>query len=106
MNVVYDVAERSGLFAEGDIKVRLRSYHHYKLGKGKSDFIHVFGYIMEGRSVAQKAALSRSIIETINALFPAVPIVSMNISEFEATTYSNKSLIHSDNHQRDRHFLH
>ncbi len=49
MQAVYDAAEATGLFAVNDIKVRLRPYQYFKLGKGKRDFIHIFGYIMEGR---------------------------------------------------------
>jgi hypothetical protein len=35
MQAVYDVAEATGLFAVGDIKVRLCPYKHFKLGPGK-----------------------------------------------------------------------
>ena len=94
MQAVYDIAERTGLFAENDIKVRLRPYQYFKLGKDKKDFIHVFGYIMEGRSTEQKANLSRKIIERLNEMFPDLSILSINIREFEKATYSNKALIH------------
>lgn len=104
MQAVYDVAEASGLFAENDIKVRLRPYQYFKLGNGKIDFIHIFGNIMEGRSTEQKAELSQKIIERLNEMFPDVSILSMNISEFERATYSNKALIHPLNTGQDRHF--
>jgi 5-carboxymethyl-2-hydroxymuconate isomerase len=58
MQAVYDAAEATGLFAVGDIKVRLHPYHYFKLGPGKNDFMHIFGYIMEGRSTEQKANLA------------------------------------------------
>ena len=93
MRAVYDVAEATGLFAEGDIKVRLRPYRHFKLGEGKEEFIHVFGHIMEGRSTEQKADLSRRVIERLNEMFPDTAILSINISEFEKATYSNKGLV-------------
>jgi 5-carboxymethyl-2-hydroxymuconate isomerase len=35
MQAVYDVAEASGLFTANDIKVRLRPYQYFKLGKTK-----------------------------------------------------------------------
>jgi 5-carboxymethyl-2-hydroxymuconate isomerase len=93
MQAVYDVAEGSGLFAENDIKVRLRPYQYFKLGKNKKDFIHIFGNIMEGRSAEQKANLSKKIIERLNEMFPDISILSINIREFEKATYSNKALI-------------
>ena len=104
MQAVYDVAEATGLFAENDIKVRLRPYQYFKLGKDKKDFIHIFGNIMEGRSTEQKANLSQKIIERLNEMFPGISILSINIREFERATYSNKALIHPLNATHDRHF--
>jgi 5-carboxymethyl-2-hydroxymuconate isomerase len=104
MQAVHDVANATGLFAVNDIKVRLRPYQHFKLGKGKRDFIHIFGFIMEGRTTEQKENLSRRIIERLNEMFPAIAILSINIGEFEKATYSNKELIHPINTTSDRHF--
>lgn len=104
MQAVYDAAEATGLFAENDIKVRLRPFRYFKLGEGKTDFIHIFGNIIEGRSVEQKENLSRKIIERLNETFPDVSILSINISEFEKATYCNKALIHPLNTAGDRHF--
>jgi len=104
MQAVYDTAQASGLFAENDIKVRINPYEYYRLGETKKDFIHIFGNIMEGRSVGQKADLSRKIVEKLNEMFPEVSIISMNIREFEKATYSNKSLINPLNVNKDRHF--
>lgn len=104
LQAVHDVAEASGLFAENDIKVRLRPFTYFKLGKDKNDFIHIFGNIMEGRSTEQKANLSKEIIKSLNEMFPEISILSINIREFEKATYSNKALIHPLNKTNDRHF--
>lgn len=104
MQAVYEIAEATGLFAKGDIKVRINPYNYYKLGEGKNDFLHVFGNIMEGRSKEQKANLSTKIIERLNQLLPDLAILSMNVRDFEKDTYSNKSLINPLNTSKDRHF--
>jgi 5-carboxymethyl-2-hydroxymuconate isomerase len=104
MQAVYDVAETTGLFAVNDIKVRLRPFQYFKLGAGKRDFIHIFGHLMEGRSIEQKGDLSRKIIERLNEIFPEVSILSINISEFDKATYRNKALLHPLNATSDRHF--
>lgn len=104
MQAVYDVAESSALFKKNDIKVRIHPFKYYQLGDGKKDFIHVFGNIMEGRTTAQKADLSEKIIKKLNEMFPDISILSMNVSEFELATYSNKSLIDPLNTERDRFF--
>lgn len=104
MDTVYNVAESAGLFAVNDIKVRLQPYEYYQLGKNKHNFLHVFGYIMEGRSTEQKADLSTQISSRLTALLPDLSFLSVNISEFEAATYSNKALINPENTNLDRHF--
>ena len=96
LHTVYECAEASGLFATegvGGIKVRINSYDEFLTVGTRDDFIHVFGNIMEGRTVEQKSSLSKSIVSTLKSMFPDVPIVSMNIREFEKSTYANKSMV-------------
>lgn len=90
MQAVFSAAEESGLFNVNDIKVRMRLYADYITGRGEDDFIHVFGYILEGRTDLQKNALSRAIVGTLKDLLPDVPVVSMNVMEFEKATYNNR----------------
>ncbi|WP_431610665.1 5-carboxymethyl-2-hydroxymuconate Delta-isomerase [Chryseobacterium sp. 'Rf worker isolate 10'] len=104
MEAVYNVANTTGLFAPNDIKVRLQPYQYYRLGTGKKNFLHVFGYIMQGRSTEQKAHLSKQISMRLSELLPDISFLSVNISDFEAATYSNKALINPENTNKDRHF--
>lgn len=90
---VYDTADASNLFAKGDIKVRINPFEYYTVGNTKDDFIHVFANIMEGRTIAQKKELSNSIVSTLKQMFPDVPIISINIRDFERATYCNKSMV-------------
>lgn len=104
MNFVYKTAESTGLFAVNDIKVRLQPYQYYRLGGDKKNFIHIFGYIMEGRTTEQKADLSQKIIASLTKLFPDISFLSISINDFETATYCNKSLINPENHDHNRHF--
>ncbi|MGG7440105.1 5-carboxymethyl-2-hydroxymuconate Delta-isomerase [Chryseobacterium arthrosphaerae] len=104
MDAVYESAESTGLFAVNDIKVRLQPYTYFRLGDQKKNFLHVFGYIMEGRSTEQKSHLSKQICTQLTALLPEASFLSVNISEFEAATYSNKALINPENKDQNRHF--
>jgi 5-carboxymethyl-2-hydroxymuconate isomerase len=90
---IHDTADRTGLFAKGDIKVRIRTFLHYTVGDTKSDFIHVFGNIMEGRTIEQKSGLSKEIIKKLKSMFPDVPVISINIREFEKATYCNRRMV-------------
>ncbi|MFP3597837.1 5-carboxymethyl-2-hydroxymuconate Delta-isomerase [Chryseobacterium sp. SIMBA_029] len=104
MNVVYETADSSGIFALNDIKVRLHPYEYYRLGDQKDSFLHIFGYIMEGRSTEQKAVLSKQICTNVTALFPDISFLAVSIHELEAATYCNKALINPENSGYNRHF--
>ena len=93
MQIVHDTAEASKLFDKGDIKVRLNPFQYYNLGNSKDDFIHIFANMMEGRNTAQKAELSKNMIRSLKSIFPNVPIISINIRDFEKSTYCNKSMV-------------
>lgn len=93
MQEVYNSAESTGLFDEGDIKVRIDPFKYYNTGNSKDDFIHVFANILEGRNASQKANLSREIVKKLKMMFPGVPIISINIRDFEKASYCNKSMV-------------
>ena len=93
LSIVHDTADATGLFDAGNIKVRVRPYEYSTVGNEPGDFLHVFGYIMQGRTVQQRAELSEAIIRELKMLFPEVPIVSMNVMEFEQATYCNRNLV-------------
>ncbi|GAB5526690.1 MAG: 5-carboxymethyl-2-hydroxymuconate Delta-isomerase [Roseivirga sp.] len=86
---IHQVAVASGLFTENDIKVRMRPFETYLVGGKTTDFIHVFGSIMQGRTEAQRAALSKAMVARLKTLFPQVPFIAMNVDEFEKSTYCN-----------------
>ena len=93
IEAVFETAFSTGLFDRDDIKVRLNPYKYSLVQSEEADFIHVFGNIMEGRAADQKAELSYAIVATLTTLFPEVPIISMNIRDFEMASYCNKTMI-------------
>jgi 5-carboxymethyl-2-hydroxymuconate isomerase len=93
IETVFETAFETGLFGRNDIKVRLNPFKYSLAQNGDSDFIHVFGNIMEGRTDEQKANLSKMIVAKLNVLFPEVPIISINIRDFEKASYCNKSML-------------
>lgn len=93
MQEVYNAAEASELFDEGDIKVRINPFQYYNIGNSKADFIHIFGNVMEGRNTTQKSDLSKAIIGKLKIMFPEVPVLSINIRDFEKATYCNKAMV-------------
>ena len=93
LHEVHDTAEATGLFKPGDIKVRVRGFEQFTVSNTGGDFIHVFGNIMEGRTVEQRATLSRKIVSKLVSMFPDVPVISMNVFEFEKATYCNRNIL-------------
>ena len=92
LKAIHEEAMASGLFKENDIKVRLERFHNSMVGgEVNRPFAHVFAYIMQGRSTEQKAALSKSIVTRLNEMLPEVEAIAMNVTDFEAATYFNKS---------------
>ena len=91
---VQNAANNSLLFDEADIKVRLNPFKdNYLVGGKEAPFLHVFANIMQGRTTAQKAALSTSIVTTLKIMFPDLPFIAINIRDFEKATYCNKSMV-------------
>ena len=93
IKLVHDTADSTGLFAPGNIKVRAISFSTYTVGGSDEDFLHIFGHIMSGRTEEQKANLAKKIITVLKPLFPNVPVLSINIDEFDKATYCNKNMV-------------
>ncbi|UNK48691.1 5-carboxymethyl-2-hydroxymuconate Delta-isomerase [Lysobacter sp. S4-A87] len=90
---LHRVASASGLFDESDIKVRMRPFDIYAVGGEREDFIHTFAWIMQGRSIEQRAALSKAIVSELAGMFPLLPRIAVNIAEFEKATYFNRTMM-------------
>ena len=93
MKEVFDAASSTGLFTASEIKVRINPFAFYNNGDTLDDFIHVFGYIMEGRNDDQKGNLSKVIVTKLVSVLPDVPVISINIQDFEKTNYFNKNMV-------------
>lgn len=93
MQEVFDAALSTDLFIASEIKVRINPFSYYNNGNSLDDFIHVFGYIMEGRNTDQKATLSKTIVTKLNKILSEVPVISINIKDFEKASYFNKTML-------------
>ncbi len=93
IDTVHNSADSTGLFAAGNIKARIQSFTEYTVGGTQDDFIHIFGHIMSGRTEAQKANLSEKIITALKPMFPGIKVLSININDFDKTSYCNHNMI-------------
>jgi len=90
---VHISAVSTKLFNKNDVKVRVNFFEKYSTGDKKEDFIHVFANIMQGRSIEQKANLSKTIVKDLTLMFPLVPNIGTNVIEFEMATYFNRNML-------------
>ncbi|MGO4260664.1 5-carboxymethyl-2-hydroxymuconate Delta-isomerase [Lysobacter sp. TAB13] len=90
---LHRVVSSTGLFEESDIKVRIHPFGTYAVGGGREDFIHTFAWIMQGRSVEQRAVLAKAIVSELTGMFPLLPRIAVNIDEFERATYFNRTML-------------
>ncbi|WP_457329584.1 5-carboxymethyl-2-hydroxymuconate Delta-isomerase [Rhizobacter sp. P5_C2] len=90
MRAVHDAALASELFTVGDVKIRVLVHEHSLVGGINADFVHVFAYVLTGRSEADRKKLSAAIVRGLAALLPAVQAVSCDVREMERATFSNR----------------
>ena len=90
---VHLIAHSTQLFNEDDIKVRVHPFKTYSVGNKKEDFIHVFAYVLEGRSTEQKADLSKRVVQKLASMFPNIRKIAMNVYDFEKATYWNRDML-------------
>jgi 5-carboxymethyl-2-hydroxymuconate isomerase len=92
---ISDSARETGLFNPKDVKARILPFkkEYYQVAGTKSDFVHVFAYLMQGRNTDQKQQLSELVVGNLKTLLPKIPLVSINIMDFEKATYCNNSMI-------------
>lgn len=90
---LHRVVNSTGLFEESDIKIRIQPFQTYAVGGGREDFIHTFAWIMQGRTIEQRAALSKAIVGELAEMFPRLLRIAVNIDEFERATYFNRTML-------------
>ena len=90
MRAVHDAALASELFTVGDVKIRVLVHEHSLVGGLDADFVHVFAYVLTGRSEADRKKLSAAMVRGLAALLPQVQAVSCDVREMDRATFSNR----------------
>jgi len=90
---VYEQALASTLFSKSIIKVRVLPFEHSYVQGNDQDLVHIVAWIMGGRTEEQKAALAKSIVKALKAIFPKLPTLSVDIRDINPATYSNRDMV-------------
>ena len=89
---VHAGAFASALFPEYDIKTRAIGYRHHQTGQTRDSFVHVAVHLLDGRSDAQKAMLSETVLARIEPMLPHVASVGVEIVDMHRASYRKRVL--------------
>ncbi len=92
MAAVHQGAMDSGLFPEYDIKTRAVEFAQHRTGQTRDSFVHVAVHLLDGRSDAQKTALSEAVLARIEPLLPGVISVGVEICDIHRASYRKRVL--------------
>ena len=91
LQTAHQVMIDSGLFGVADIKTRAFVVNDYVLGAssvGEGNFIHIIIRLLDGRTIAQKQALTSNMAKTLRARLPNVPSITVDIIDMVRECYA------------------
>ena len=93
--VVHGVMGDSGLFHLADIKTRAYAAADFQVGEMGTDgsFVHITVALLEGRTVAQKQALSIALRDALAAAMDSVGQISIDIRDMMRETYNKHVMV-------------
>ncbi|MEP2980545.1 MAG: hypothetical protein ABJO86_13725 [Lentilitoribacter sp.] len=83
----YEVCCKFDCIRPEAIKIRAHSILNAYYGNGAKDFIHVTAHLLDGRSRARKADISKALLDNIMAEFPMIDTFSVDVLEIDGNVY-------------------
>ena len=91
LDAIHNAAVATGLFDEGNIKVRAIPLVHYRFGKGQDPFMHAQLRIQMGRNQDQKKALSHAVLNALRQQHWPAKMITVEVVEMDTLTYAKYS---------------
>ena len=91
LQTAHQVMIDSGLFGVADIKTRAVLVNDFVLGASsvnEGDFVHVTVRLLDGRTMAQKQALTSSMVKTLRTRLPEVSCITTDIIDMVRDSYA------------------
>ena len=85
---VHGAVAATGLFDEGNIKVRALPVAHYLVAGARRPFIAVQCRIHAGRTVEQRRALSEAVLAVLRERAPEAEVATVEVVEMERGSYA------------------
>jgi 5-carboxymethyl-2-hydroxymuconate isomerase len=90
MHALHETAATTGVMQAADIKVRAIGYADYLVAGTRDGFCHVTVSMLEGRTPAQKVALSEALRATLAGLLPETKSLSVDIRDMDTVAYKKR----------------
>ncbi len=90
LQIVLDCGASMDFIKRDDIKVRLVPYSHILAGDGRTSFIHITVFLLEGRSDALKETLSIALRDVLDKRFSQVQSISIDIRDMNPVCYKKR----------------
>ena len=90
LHAVHDAAAASGVMQAADLKVRATAFPDYLVARRTDGFCHVSVYLLEGRTPAQKIAVSEQLRATLAAMLPQTKSLSVDIRDMDPSAYRKR----------------
>ena len=90
MQALHDAAAATCVVQAADLKIRAMPYVDYLVAGKRDGFCHVSVYMLEGRTPAQKAAVSEALRAVMVRLLPETKSLSVDIRDMDAVAYKKR----------------
>ena len=88
LRAAHDGALASGLFTEGDIKVRAYACDHCLVGGAPGSFIHVTVFLLSGRDAATQKKLAETVLDHLTEAGFSPSSLSVDCRGMDRAVYS------------------
>jgi 5-carboxymethyl-2-hydroxymuconate isomerase len=92
MLALHEAAAATGVVQAADLKIRAMPYEDYLVAGTRDGFCHVTLSLLEGRTTAQKVALSEALRAAMVRLLPDTKSLSVDIRDMDPVAYKKRLL--------------
>ncbi len=90
LQITLDCGGRMDFINKDDIKVRLLPYTHFVAGDGRTSFLHITVYLLDGRPDALKEVLSMALRDELDQRFSLVQSISIDVRDMNRACYKKR----------------
>jgi len=90
LQITLESGGRLDFINKADIKVRLASYTDILAGDGRTSFLHVTAYLLDGRSNDLKKELSTALLDDLGTRFSQVQCITVDVRDMNRACYAKR----------------